>query len=352
MIREMNSESTEGAAALERQTPNVSLKELLKDEIKGKRGVEKETSVFFLIGSHTASYIDHFEGRIKSKPPNVIVVEEENGADFRDMLEGRMSIKDYIKSRTYISDEFRERRYEFYELLRELNKKGVIVESLGHRTPIEMSIGRVITAHQTDTYAERLNFEKAVKAAINSAKVEASSKGAEEKRAGIIAEKIKDGKWSGTVFIEVGPVHTRVKNLLVEKLREDKIEGVNVASEYPAREKAIETFGDHLYHVYTPFDELERLYLYGRDKKMIKEELRKEESLLGARRVILERIKNIPEDTEFMVEKAINEATKAVNQLSYEGCKQIFKKIKDMDEKTAFEFVEKYAREKNRMKQS
>jgi hypothetical protein len=318
-------------------------RDMLFEKIKGK--AEKTTTICFVLGSHTVSFIDAFEQLIISKSPKVILVEEENGESFQKMLKGA-SVKDYMKSRTYISDEFKERRSKFYYFLREQSKNGVIVESLGHFTPFETSVRRIISSHEIDTHAERGNFEKSVKSSNESAKIEATSREAENKDADILTKKTKDKEWTGFILVERGLVHTRERTLVEKKLRDEKVEDVKVISVYPARQVAAEVFGAHTIHKYTPFDELERLYIFGEDKKISKKEFEERENLLGARRVLLEKIKRIPKDENFQVEKAIYEATKLVDQLSYDECREIFKKIRSMDEETAFEFVDDYTKKR------
>jgi len=297
---------------------------------------ESRTRVIIFYESHTASSLKTFKEFIEAKHPAVIVLEEDERAEFQPMLDGKISVKQYMQGHMYPLREFLEKRYEF---LIKLHKENPEIKIEQFEPSIEMKIRNMIRTGIVRDMESRIahgDFEGGVRATVEFAKAESDWIGVEEEmRAKGIADKIKKGGWAGCILVEAGATHTRVGHLLRKYLGED----AEVSSFHSVKESIMKGFGEEAYGVglqmlYPPVQELRRLYLFGRE---VSEE---REKLLGARAMVFFKI--TAEGEAGLDNVHIMKAVGLVGKLSYSECKQIFNDIysKGMKNEEAFRFVE------------
>jgi hypothetical protein len=298
-------------------------------------GTERKTNIVFLFGSHKPSYLEKLKELTERKPPNFIILEEEKDEHFPKMLKGEITVPQYMRNiensgRLYPNTEFSRRKYE---LLKELSREGVKVEQFEPKLDEATSIKEKeasTTILFMESFARARNFEDAVSCGIIFAKRYGDViKVKDESRASGIAEKIKSGEWRGDILIEAGSVHTNVKNILIEGFKGNK--EISITSLYAQSKYVEEVFGKGTQEIYDPSHELRRAYAYG--KKPDEER----ERLLAARFVVHHQM-----DKEGAPDRVEYEATRMINQLSYEECKQLFNKINQMNSEEAFKVVEDY----------
>lgn len=342
---------------------------------------ERKTEVVFLFGAHNLDYVKKMRELTERRLPNVIVLEEPKNAGLEKMLKGEISVEEYVNSRAYT---FKEAAKERCELLVELHKKGVRIEQIdpGHGLVWKKGVAHPFSFDEAagNRFAMHIaagNFEKAVDTAVNLSAITAVEiKKRDEMRAKEIAAAIKKGELSGYILVEAGSIHTRTKNLLNELL---KGEQVAVKAEFARKEAAKEVFGEWAQEVFSPLDELRRIYANGlqgeldrkwekrwaerwrRDEeaveseggrlKALKERVRgvfdreyggERERLLGARSVVLFKITGDDVEEDIKQMKAVG----MVNRLTYEECKEVFQKTSGMNEDEAFAFLEEYLKTK------
>ncbi|MCX6776005.1 MAG: hypothetical protein NT130_04110 [Candidatus Micrarchaeota archaeon] len=312
--------------------------ETFKEVIGKMGGAEKTTEVVFFFGAYSSQNIEKLRELTKGKVPNVIVVEGEKNPYFQKMIKGDITVDEYLRIWPYkfYNPESGKRMLEFYK---ELYEKGAKVEQLNSGLHIGGLIQRMEADKVRISSIVNGDFEKEVDATVKVAKIEADFFKVEKRmRAEEIAEKIKTGEWNGYILVEAGALHTRVKNILRGELRE--MENVSINSSYVHAEDAGKVFGRGVSEVYDPMNELIRMYVY--EKEPAGKKLKEREKLLGARSAIFCEVSKTSKARDMF------EATKLVNQLSYEECKKLFDKMHSnkMNEETAFRYVENFLKKK------
>jgi len=313
--------------------------EPFKEVIGKKGGAERTTDVVFFFGASSSQRLRELT---KGNVPDIIVVETEKDPYFQKMIRNDITVDEYLRICPYkfYNPESSKRMFEF---LKELYEKGAKVEQLNSEwQPLGGWIHKMKTNEVLVDSIMKGDFEKAVYTAVEYAKISANwFKVADIARAAEIAEKIKTGEWKGYILVEAGTLHTLMKNTLSYQFR--NMENVTINSLYAREEDAGKVFGTRVSEVYDPRHELIRMYMYGKEPANEKE-LKERENLLGARFVILCEVvpKNL-KDTD------IFEATKLVNQLSYEACKKLFDKMHSnkMNEETARTYLKNHLKKKD-----
>ncbi|NYZ78608.1 hypothetical protein H0N99_00510 [Candidatus Micrarchaeota archaeon] len=308
-------------------------REIKKEELS--TGSEVNTNIRFFFSFHSLPFLEKFKEEVRKNKPNIIIAEERPDPKFNLMVEGKISIAEYMHGYTY---PFPEYCINFYELLRELRREGVRIAGL---LPILASKDTYSAVREAE---ERMNrsiqygdFGGAVDAMLDIIAVHSQPlKLADEMRAREIAKRVKSGEWRGSILVEIGAGHTRVKNLLKKEL--EGFQEVSVTSVYPVRKSVEEIFRKGVIDVYRPSDELTRLYLY---EKKPSEEMKR---LIGARAVIHNLIIDI--SPENFKQDLIYRATSIVNHLSYDECEKMFGEIIKMDTEMAFTYVDKYLKKR------
>lgn len=350
---------------------------------EARKGAEKKTEVVFLFGGHTVDYVDKMKELTKKKLPDVVVLEEPESENFRRMLKGEVTVQEYVRSRGYT---FKEAAIARCELVVELHKKGVKVEQIdpGHgiawvHYPSSLTFESA-AEERIMRHIKNGEFEKGVNAIINSMAIMAvETKKRDEMRAEEIARRIQNGELKGYVLVEAGSIHTKVKNILRERFKgSDEVE---VKSEFARKENANEVFGRWALEVYSPLNELHRIYKNGLEGELDQKWMKKwgkrwrreggteefwdergrlerlgdrvsewfdrsyggeRERLLAARAAVMLRAGGLEDDLKEM------KIARMANKLNYDECKKVFEEMRGMDEEAAFKFLEGYL--KNRKK--
>lgn len=300
-----------------------------------KTGNEAKTNIRFFFSFHSLPFLEKFKEEIRKNKPDIIVTEERPDPRFELMVEGRITIVEYMQGYVYPYPEY---SINFYELLRKLHKDGVKVKGL---LPI---LASRTTYSQEREAGERMarsihdgNFKSAVDAMLDIITVYSEPlRLADEMRAREISKKVKSGEWTDNILVETGAGHTRVKNILKKEL--EGSQGISITSVYPVRESVEGIFRKGVIDVYRPSDELTRLYLYG---KKPSEEMKR---LLGARAVIHNLIIDI--SPQNFKQDLIYRATSIVNHLSYDESEKMFGEIIKMDKEMAFKYVDTYLKKR------
>jgi hypothetical protein len=339
---------------------------------------EARTEMLFLLGMHTKEYVQKLRDITDMRRPDFIIAEEPPNPKFQNLLEkGKTQnidkdIEDYVGRGGYF---FKEAEIEKIKLLAELHKNGTRVVQLDpgqgvnpfplvFESAVEQRIGNSI---------ELNDFKRAVNTVIISSAMWASEMDARDaQRATAITNSVEKGGIHGYVIVEAGSSHTFLKDDVMNHFKNSK--DVKISSEYATPNEVKEVFGRLAREVYTPSDELMRLYesgLYGPlnkewDKKwggrwvkdgygveyeddrsfakkaadMLRydEEYGDErEKLLAARSVIaIKMVRDMHDEKDAM------RATQMVNRLGYKECEDIFDKTKGMGEEETFKYVESY----------
>jgi len=313
----------------------------------GKQNLgENKTSVIFFLGSHTSDSVKIFKEYVEKNTPNIIVLEHPDNEKFNRMIEGKITVAEYMKveGRNYLSSDSSRRKFEF---LREMHKRGVRIETL---TSESLAGGNASLKLSKDAAFEELSsslqngdFNRAVRSCLNFLEIfGVEAKLRDQWRAQEIAEKVRSGEWKGNILIEAGAIHTQAKNILIDELK--GMDNVNVSSVYSFREIASRVFKGSISEVYPPGDELIRIHTYEATKRTSVDE--EKEKLLGARSIIhFLMTKSLASEVGVETEYT---ATKLVNQLSYGECETLFNKVQKMDQESAYKFVEDYLRKKDK----
>src|SRR5271157_544628 len=114
---------------------------------------ENKTSVIFFLGSHTPDFVKIFKEYVEKNTPNVIVLEHPNNEKFNHMIEGKITVAEYMKieGRNYLSPNSSRRKFEF---LREMHKRGARIETL---TSESLAEGNVSLKLSKDAALEELS---------------------------------------------------------------------------------------------------------------------------------------------------------------------------------------------------
>lgn len=295
---------------------------LAQMQSNGEKEVKK-TNVTFFFGTHTGYDIKVLKEYVKRNPLNILVLEWGPDDKFNQMLEGNITIDEYIKYKGPLV--FQKVIEEDLKFFKELHKKGVRIETLISENergladdavgPLQIRLSRCI---------KNGDFEGAVDASVGIDECIAMSVIARDKfKSKEIADRIRSGDWSGDILVYAGRVHSSPKNSLLEELKGMK--NVSISSFHPFRELVGETFGKNVVEVYSPHAELTRAIIYEtlRNTQPISEERKR---LLGARTVI-QVITGNPDFKSKGDVKSDYEDIKFISQLSYDKCKKIFSKI-------------------------
>ncbi|MEM3555696.1 MAG: hypothetical protein QXF56_03200 [Candidatus Micrarchaeia archaeon] len=290
----------------------------MKLETKG--GTETDTKVIILYTAHTPNFLKQFKGFIETTKPNLIILEEDKKATFQQMLEGKITVKQYMQGYIYPMPQFIEKRYEF---LVKLHKEKPEIRIEQFEPSIEMELRNMIRnqiSMEIGLSVAKGDFEGGVKGMINFAKSEADwLKVEEEMRAKGIAEKIKNGEWKGRILVEAGATHTRVGHFLKKYLNDVEVSSIYLFKETIQEALKDEVYGSQLHMLYPPPQELKRLYISGRK---VSEE---REKLLGARALVLSMITSKNEGELGNVDTI--KKIQMVNRLNYEECRDLFNEI-------------------------
>ncbi|MEM3690180.1 MAG: hypothetical protein QXZ40_00415, partial [Candidatus Micrarchaeia archaeon] len=191
-------------------------------------------------------------------------MEEDKKATFQQMLEGKITVKQYMQGYIYPMPQFIEKRYEF---LVKLHKEKPEIRIEQFEPSIEMELRNMIRnqiSRESGLSVAKGDFEGGVKGMINFAKSEADwLKVEEEMRAKGIAEKIKNGEWKGRILVEAGATHTRVGHFLKKYLNDVEVSSIYLFKETIQEALKDEVYGSQLHMLYPPPQELKRLYISG-----------------------------------------------------------------------------------------
>jgi len=313
-------------------------------------GAEKKTDVTFFFAMHTIHNVELFKKYVGNNPPNIVVIEYRPDYRLNQMLDGKITIAEYMEGKRYPFPKVTEEEFKFFK---ELHEKGVRIETLSSEDRgIEAQKGirmQLLIARDSLSHClEEGDFEGAVDECVTSGELRGLLNAERDMfKAKEIVGRIRSGDWSSNILVRTGVAHTWPKHQLVEELKGMK--DVSVSSLYPFRDMVKDTFGwKNLAGVYPPYNEMDRAVTYHilRNTKLM-DEGRKQ--LLGSRDVIYELICNPELDSEEET-KEYYEVIKMINQLSKEECKNLFNEMhsKKMDEETAFKFVKDYLKNRKR----
>jgi hypothetical protein len=316
----------------------------------GGTGAESRTSITFIFLSHSGSSLEAFKRYIEKNKPGVIILEEKGDRNFSDMLEGKMTIDKYMEGHSYISPAVMKKRYEFLKEFHHNNKRVNIVQC----DPKEEGMEEMSKAGaKLNLFRKEGTFEEAVDAAREY--IKAYSKWNEiraPKRGHEIAEHVRRFEWVGKIAIETGPNHTNEERFTAAELKNFK--GVEVSHVHPLKEvvsktfKPFPTFSAIVHHiesqlelppekrvplklhepplveVYTPFNQLGRLYSSGREVDV------NTEKLLAGRWLVFDHITQLLDnDKQFKFETMMYGAVRMINRLDYSQCQELFQMLRD-----------------------
>ena len=315
-------------------------KDWVYDKVKGWEKTAGTAKVVFFFEHHSPRDFQMFKEWVDKNKPDVIVLEEQKDVEFGDMLEGRISIEKLMEIHKSRFPEYSRPRYEllreYYQMNKKINRE-VKIEQVDPLPKNTLALFlREIGGEIVSTDIRIGNFDSAVKGILQTHKLDAIVLNeSDARRASAIEKKIREGEWRGTVLIEAGSAHTRVKNLLRKRLRHR--DSVEVSSFYTTKNIAEKEFGGGTVEVYHQGEELTRRNIYKKDLGG--------EMLLAARFLVASSM-YIFESKQDEAEVINYRAMKMANQLSYEECKEIYKKIEDMNQLETFDFVKEYLKKR------
>ncbi|MCS4542114.1 MAG: hypothetical protein HY929_07345 [Euryarchaeota archaeon] len=308
---------------------------------------------------HWIEALEHMEKEMKKH--DVIVLEEPQNLAFENMLKEKISTDEYLGylfNDTYnLSPAFPRFAREMCEILRKLYKEGKIIDQEDpyylvlegiYRTidtrKENSSSGEIIQEILRDPQMKKVylsesraqgfllnyynkvlsgSFNDVVKNVKEFAKADAERiKLRLKMRAESISNKIKKGKYKGSIYVEAGGIHLPLLLYLRENLGDAfKIKPIFLLEE-PTREMTAGRFR----HILPPGDVLTLRYMWGK----INEE---RDDLLAARSIIrimlLERWKEkAPSQLKFPHLKEETKLIKSVGKLSLKDCENLFKQIR------------------------
>lgn len=305
--------------------------EHIPPDMKVNRGVEV---VLF--------YPHELKKSIEKKRPNVILLDEGKNDNFKPMLDGIKDLNEYLRERKYLSPA----RGEVLKFLKEFhaNNRDVIIE-LRSEFPNEYATdvrkARKDARERIVSCMEGYDFDGAVDATMKYTELNMKPhREGDELAMKEVAEKIKNGEWSGTIFIEASVMGSRKAQLLKNEL--SGMENVRITYTPLREEEAEKVFGKGVAEVFTPLSELERFYSRGKNSGG------ERDRLIAARHVAWMVISMGMGGSEREFISIKHEATKMANKLrSYEECRELFKELRPLDNKSAFNFVDLYIKKKD-----
>ena len=324
----------------------------VEDYLK-KRDVRK-TEIVFFFEHHTLPSLKVFKEYIERNKPDILVLEQGKDDKFEQMLEGKIGVAEYLKGGYYIHREYLK---ELFPFLKKLRKEGVRIEELASENEarsvetsgIEKRLPhkelRVSLKEAVSSFLKKSDrgFEYAVGKRIELAqRMGVRNMLRDAGRAWEIAEKVKTGEWSGRILVQVHSAHSQARELLAGKLK--GVEDTSISAAYPFRNAVSEVFESRTSDVHPPAAELDRIYVHEAfsNRKMVSWETKK---TLAARDLLHGCItESIASEAD---ERRDYEATRLVNQLNYEECRELFNKVRYMRTETAFGYVEDYLRERD-----
>jgi len=301
--------------------------------------MSKEIIVLFT--SHRIELLQHFED--EAKKSDVIILEEPENENLISLLEGKISVEDYVNNLDTTFPLFAKYLGEMLINLTRMSKKILQIEpylktlediykaiesnefeELAKNPEVEMvreierkATGALIEYHETFLNGD---FDALVEATIRFTKADAERfRVRDYMRAKKIAEIVSEEKAS-RILIEAGHMHILLPEHLKRMLNNTNVKITTISlTEIAARKSGIEL-------VPNPGNELTRMYILG---ESVSEEM---EKLLAARGLIyislISKDEKIPtEDMPYphLVEEV--KVAKFVSKLSYDDCRAVFKKI-------------------------
>ena len=305
----------------------------------------------------------------KMEESDAIVLEEPSNKFFERMLDGLLAPDDYvykISEETYVSvpafPKFTER---LCEVLRELRSKGKkifqvepyfdaleriyeLIDSRGKesikdilRDPVLGSVYRAEKDAYVALYTYYITFSSSFDAAVESVREYAKADSRRIKlrldmRSRRIAELVELGELKGKIYVEAGDIHQPLQDLL-----RDRIDG-QIDSCFALEKPSLEISGGEMRFPQPPGDILTLMYYRG-ERDLEKERLLAARSIIKI--ILQEREKEkVPSEKEpfpHLAERIF--LIKLVNKLDYDGCRELFYKIRGIPrekaKKIAREFV-------------
>jgi len=314
-----------------------NFKNWLYEKVKGEERFTGTTKVVFFFERHSPRDAELFKDWIEKNKPDVIVLEAFKDRKFKKMLDGGMSIEKYMKRHKYTFPEFSRQQFEFLREYHHREPKVKIeqVDPGPKNLRVEFlkefaykALGISMDAHLFDASAHGLAVIQGLDAILG--------KQNDARRAFAIDDRIRKGKWHGTILVEAGSDHTEVKNLLKGWFKYD--ENVEISSIFSTKNLVEKEFGAGTLEVYPQAHEIERRSRYKKDLSG--------EELLAARFIIAACMyeTDCKDDAE---ELKAYQAIKMANRLSYEECKEVYKKTENMTTDERFNFVKEYLKKRD-----
>lgn len=313
---------------------------------------ESDRTFIIVFSSHRIEFLKFLKNIMQGS--DIIILEEAPSVLFYDMLEGRVTVKEYLQEEMF---EFPNFSFRFCEMLKDLYKQGKKILQiepymekllrihnmfLEGKTPEDV----ICTAGLDEVYETE---KKATKALIDFYEISLSKNFREiveavkifaradaqrfQIRDRMRAEAICSLQDRGIVFIEAGAIHLYLRKILLENLGE-KLRTIF------ALEDAIKKLTGKRW-IFPPGDILTLRYIFGA------KENEKLESLLSARALIYimliekeEMFPNEDQPTPHLLDEA--RAVELVNKLSFSDCEKLYYEMRFSSRRKALNIVKDY----------
>lgn len=313
---------------------------------------ESDRTFIIVFSSHRIEFLKFMEKIMQES--DIIILEEAPSPFFYDMLEGRITVKEYLQEEIF---EFPNFSFRFYELLKSLYKQGKKILQIEPYMEKLLRIHNMFSEGKTpqdvicvEELREVYEIEKkATKALIDFYEISVSKSFMEVVEAVKIfaiadaerfqvrdimrAEAIYNLQGRGTVFIEAGAIHQYLRKILLEKF------GSRLKTVFALEDTVKKLTGRRW--VFPPGDILTLRYIFGAKEN---EEL---ENLLSARALIyimlIQKEEMFPTEnqpTPHLLDEA--RAFELVNRLSFSDCEKLYYEIRFSSRLKALNIVKDY----------
>jgi len=305
--------------------------------------------------SHRIEVIPY--AKILMENHDVIITEESPNSRFKDLLDNKISIDNYLSEIDSGFPEFSRRMYKFLKRLYKKGKKILQIEPyierlmeihemfLEKKEPSEvLEIPRLKEVYEAEKKATGAllyfyessmgrSFEKIVDAVKNFARADAERfRLRDQMRAKAITEILPEDE---AVYIEAGAIHVCLEKALQQKVRKTR----NIRTVFLLEPVVRKLTGKK--QVIAPGDILTEHYIFRKRKNEDFENLLAARSLIYIQ--ILEKEEMIPSRTEKTPHiKDEIQAIELVNKITFKQCKEIYGKIRFLDRRKALKIVQDY----------
>lgn len=318
--------------------------------------VESDRTFIIVFSSHRIEFLKFMENIMQGS--DIIIIEEAPSLLFYDMLEGRITVKEYLQEEIF---EFPNFSFRFCELLKNLYKQGKKILQIEPymekllkihnmfsegKTPEDV----ICTAELDEVYETE---KKATKALIDFYEISLSKNFREiveavkifaradaerfQIRDRMRAEAICSLQDRGIVFIEAGAIHLYLRKILLKNL------GERLRTIFALEDTIKKLTGKRW--IFPPGDILTLRYIFGAREN---EEL---ESLLSARALIyimlIEKEEMFPTEnqpTPHLLDEA--RAVEFVNKLSFRDCEKLYYEMRFRSRRKALNIAKEYISKK------